>query len=117
MKRFILGLSAMTVLFGAMSSPLLAAGHSGGGHVGGGHVVAVRGPAYGLHYGPGGYLGREYCGWSGSYFNAAYRCQWYFCPQARCYYYWYAPGACYLPVAQIGIYPPTVGLGVAIRVP
>ena len=47
MKRFILSLGAMAVLFGAMSSPLLAA--SGHGHGEHGHGR----PEHGSHYGHG----------------------------------------------------------------
>ena len=150
MKRFILSLGSLAVLFGAMSSPLLAAGHGGGhssGHSGSGHAVAhstshsavhtghtvahstghaaihtvahssavIHGGAHvgagnfhGLHHGFGGYLLRDYRGWGNSYWNARYRCQWYYCPEASCYYYWYAPWACYLSVSQIALYPPTV---------
>ena len=135
MKRFILSLGAMAVLFGALSSPLLAApsrggrgssgrsaarvspgrasvGHANVGHANVGHVNVGHGghvaDFHGLHHGPGGYLGRDYHGWRGSYYNAFYRCTWFFCPEAGCYYYWYAPGLCYLPVSQIALYPPTV---------
>jgi hypothetical protein len=101
MKRFILSLASAAVLFGAMSSPLLAAPH-------GVHPVHYAPGFHGLHYGPGGYLTREYRGWTSNYWDARYRCQFYFHPEARCYYYWYAPGACYLPMSQIAIYPPTV---------
>ena len=139
MKRFILGLGSMAVLCGAMSSPLLAAGHGGGhgshssGHVThsvshavthssghtvvhsgaivhGGVHVGVSGSFHGFHHGFGGYLLRDYRGWGNSYWNARYRCQWYYCPEASCYYYWYAPWACYLPVSQIALYPPTVAV-------
>src|ERR1700677_2320935 len=98
MKRFILSLGVMSVLFGAMSSPLLAAGHGGGhssgghssGHASTGHAVVhastghvahagvghtvVHGNVgnvamHGSHYGPGGYFGRDYRRWRGSYWD------------------------------------------------
>jgi hypothetical protein len=128
--RFILSLGATAVLFGAMSSPLMAAGkggHGGGGHGSGhgsvghgglhasvGHSAAIHvgighGVLHGFHYGPGGYYGRDFRGWRGSYWNVTYGCSWYFCPDANCYYYWYAPWDCYLPVSQIALYPPPPG--------
>ncbi len=105
MKRFILSLGAMAVLFGAMSSPLLAASGHGPSS---GHGREV----HGSYYGHGGYrsLHRDYRGWRGSYWNNRYGCRYYFCPEASCYYYWYAPSACYLPVSQIDTYPPSINI-------
>ena len=113
MMRFILSLCSAVVLCGAMSSPLLAApGHAAVGHGAVGHGAVGHGPArvagFGAGHYPAGYVARDFRGWGNSYFDARYRTQFFYYPAAGAYYYWYAPGACYLPVSQIALYPPTV---------
>jgi hypothetical protein len=98
---------APTVVHASAAIHTSAAVHSSAGvHTGN---AGFHADFHGLHYGPGGYLHRDYRSWSRWYWNPTFGCYWYFCPDAACYYYWYAPGDCYLPATQAAMYPPTPG--------
>ena len=50
---------------------------------------------------------RDYHGWTRTYWNPRFSCNWFLCPEDNLWYYWYAPLSEYLPTSCIDEYPPT----------
>lgn len=55
------------------------------------------------------YKGRDHRQWSQRCFSRKWNCWCWFCPSARVWYYWYAPGACYYPISNAVQAAPTPG--------
>ena len=97
MKRFFLAASALVVLFGSSSSPVVAKGHYVKGPYNSPYVysqpVRVR------------YLPPTYRNWSRYSWLARYGCYLYY---SDGWYYWYAPRRTFLPITYLQTYPPVV---------
>ena len=62
--------------------------------------------ASGQKFQGGNHHSRDFHGWSRSCYFPAYACSGYYDPTTDTWYYWYQPGNCYLPVTDMGTYPP-----------
>jgi hypothetical protein len=66
--------------------------------------------SYGTKFKHGYYFkGKDHRQWSYCYWNARYRCYFFYEPDLCSYYYWCASQNCYYPVTYITIAPPVAG--------
>jgi hypothetical protein len=121
-NRFVVGVVTLALALSLVEVTEASQGgesKAGGGKAGTSNTVAKckggsKGPHYHILHGTkfkhGYYFkGKAHRHWSYCYWNACYRCYFFYEPDLSSYYYWCASQNCYYPVTYIATAPPVAG--------